>query len=68
MEKNPYLEINMLYIHPCKHAEAMLYLYKKAKINGKEITHKDYMILFFKFLSSIMPTIPFDLTFDYNFN
>lgn len=29
----------MVYIHPCRHAEAMLYLYKKALDNNHKITH-----------------------------
>ena len=63
-EYNPYVGIEMVYIHPCRHAEAMLYLYNRAKENGNELSHKQYMILFFKFLSTVMPTVPFDFTED----
>lgn len=56
-EYNPYVDVEMVYIHPCRHAEAMLYLYNKAVEHNNELTPKHYMLLFFKFIGSIMPTI-----------
>jgi hypothetical protein len=43
-------------IHPCKHAEVMRRLVARL---GQDVEVKDYLILFIKFIASVIPTIEY---------
>ena len=43
-------------IHPCKHAQVM------QRINTKGVRVDQYLVLFLKFISSVLPTIEYDNT------
>lgn len=63
LETFPYSKQSMVSIHPCKHAETM-----KSFIGRTNITQKDYMFVFLKFISSVLPTINYDFTGSVNFS
>lgn len=44
-------------IHPCKHADVMKKLVKELSEAGGEINVEQYLIIFIKFIASIVPTI-----------
>ncbi len=48
-------------IHPCKHAEVMKKLVGQMADSGVEVTVGQYLILFIKFIASIIPTIEYAL-------
>lgn len=57
-------------IHPCQHADTMLELMKRYVMDADEeggerrdFKLEQYMILFLKFLSSVIPTIEYDFTY-----
>uniref|UniRef100_A0A061R5M9 Autophagy-related protein 3 n=1 Tax=Tetraselmis sp. GSL018 TaxID=582737 RepID=A0A061R5M9_9CHLO len=55
-------EIRAASIHPCKHAEVMKKLVDLLGEQGREIGVEQYLILFLKFIASIVPTIEYDYT------
>jgi ubiquitin-like-conjugating enzyme ATG3 len=62
-EFHPHLNTYMATIHPCKHADTLKFLTQSMLENGasKESIHADNSILIFlKFMGSVIPTIPFD--------
>lgn len=60
----PYLECRMLTIHPCKHSDVLKRFNEQAKAKGKAIKPYQSLVVFLKFMSSIMPTIRYDQTLD----
>jgi len=50
-------------IHPCKHAVVMHKLCAELANGGREVTSEQYMFLFLKFISCVIPTIEYDYTF-----
>jgi ubiquitin-like-conjugating enzyme ATG3 len=62
-EYHPHLNIYMATIHPCRHADTLKLLTQQMLENGatKEQIHADNAILIFlKFMGSVIPTISFD--------
>jgi len=49
-------------IHPCKHSEVMKRFMDRLEESGKTLTVNQYMFLFLKFLSAVIPTIEYDWT------
>lgn len=49
-------------IHPCRHAEVMKKLMDAAAEGGNEINVRVYMVIFLKFVQSVIPTIDYDFT------
>ena len=62
-DPHPHLGIKCAYIHPCKHAPVMKTLSDMAREGGRAITVESYLILFLKFIASVVPTIEYDYTF-----
>ena len=54
----------MLTIHPCKHSDVMKRFVEESKSKGKKIKPHMYLIIFLKFMSSVMPTIHYDQSID----
>jgi len=53
-------------LHPCKHASVMHKLTSEQIASGKECRPDQYLVLFLKFISSVIPTIEYDYTFSAN--
>jgi len=66
VENHPHLRnVVCVSIHPCKHAEVMKAIIDRMKSNGQETVRVDqYIFLFLKFLSAVIPTIQYDHTND----
>lgn len=63
MEPHPHLEQGLFAsIHPCKHAEVMQKLCEQLSSAGREFRVDQYMFLFLKFISTMIPTIDYDYT------
>ncbi|KAI9249893.1 autophagocytosis protein [Sporodiniella umbellata] len=65
IETHPHLSLHLASIHPCKHAEVMKKIIERMAHNDREeegLRVDQYLILFLKFLSSVVPTIDYDHT------
>ena len=60
----PQLDCRLLTIHPCHHAGVMRRFVEEAKSKGKKIKPHMALIIFLKFMSSVMPTVSYDQSLD----
>ena len=63
MEPHPHLGPAMASIHPCRHADLMKKFIQMAEDGGRaqiEVCH--ILIIFLKFVQSVIPTIQYDFT------
>jgi len=58
----PHSSVVAASIHPCKHAPVMMKLGAMAEAGGKEFRVENYLILFLKFIASVVPSIEYDYT------
>ncbi|GFR52351.1 hypothetical protein Agub_g14903 [Astrephomene gubernaculifera] len=49
-------------IHPCRHADVMKRLVDRLVEAGREFRVEQYLVLFLKFIASVVPTIQYDYT------
>ena len=63
-EYHPHLPILLVSLHPCWHGEVMKKLIKQYRDNNKSVSIDYYMFIFLKFISSVLPNINYDKTFD----
>lgn len=61
-EAHPHLKVPHTSVHPCKHAEVMMRICAQMREGKKFITVNQYLLLFLKFIASVMPTIEYDYT------
>ena len=54
----------MVTVHPCKHSDVLKNFVSDAKGHGKKIKSHQSLMIFLKFMCSVMPTICFDSTVD----
>ncbi|KAF2077852.1 hypothetical protein CYY_000814 [Polysphondylium violaceum] len=66
IDSHPHLGISFAYIHPCRHAAVMKKLIDKQSENGKEPRVDQYLFLFLKFISVVIPTIEYDFTLEFD--
>ncbi|XP_050529385.1 ubiquitin-like-conjugating enzyme ATG3 [Daktulosphaira vitifoliae] len=67
MESHPHFSgPPMASIHPCKHAEIMKKLILTVTEGGKDLGVHLYLIIFLKFVQSVIPTIDYDYTQNIN--
>ncbi|GJJ75804.1 ubiquitin-like-conjugating enzyme ATG3 [Entomortierella parvispora] len=65
IETHPHLNMSLASIHPCRHGAVMKKIIEKvANDEGKEepVRVDQYLIIFLKFMSSVVPTIDYDNT------
>ncbi|KAJ1987724.1 E2-like enzyme [Coemansia spiralis] len=63
IETHPHLGVQQASIHPCKHAHVMKRIIERAVEGGRrEIRVDQYLVIFLKFMSSVLPTIEYDYT------
>lgn len=58
IEPHPFLPLSTASIHPCKHAPVMKIMIQQYE----SLQIKQYIVLFLKFMSSVVPTIEYDYT------
>jgi len=51
-------------VHPCKHSDVLKNFVDEAKKHGKKIKSHQALMIFLKFMSSVMPTVCFDSSID----
>ncbi|TPX33315.1 hypothetical protein SmJEL517_g03711 [Synchytrium microbalum] len=64
IETHPHENISMASVHPCRHANVMKRIIDHLVDEGKEseLRVDQYLLLFLKFMSSVLPTIDYDYT------
>lgn len=62
IEDFAHLDAAMASVHPCRHAAVMHKILQQYRDAGKDIRVDQYMIVFLKFISSILPTVDYDYT------
>jgi ubiquitin-like-conjugating enzyme ATG3 len=76
IENHPHLNLSHASIHPCKHADVMVSLLKliflkkkmidRLQSEGQYVRVDLYLFIFLKFISSVIPTIDYDFTVQFN--
>lgn len=61
IDPHPHLTLSLASIHPCKHADVM----RKFIANTKDVRADQYMVLFLKFIGTVVPTIEYDYTMSF---
>jgi ubiquitin-like-conjugating enzyme ATG3 len=61
VDAHPYLSTQSAYIHPCKHADVMKLMLERMVAHGKTPRVDHYLFVFLKFMSSVIPTIEYDI-------
>ncbi|KAJ3207183.1 E2-like enzyme [Dinochytrium kinnereticum] len=64
IEAHPHENLSLASIHPCKHGNVMKRLIDQISESGKEneLRVDQYLLLFLKFMSSVLPTMEYDYT------
>eukprot|EP00123_Amoebidium_parasiticum_P015362 comp22926_c0_seq1/m.36308 comp22926_c0_seq1/g.36308 ORF comp22926_c0_seq1/g.36308 comp22926_c0_seq1/m.36308 type:complete len:294 (-) comp22926_c0_seq1:184-1065(-) len=70
MEAHPHLSVTMASIHPCRHSNVMKRIIDNLASETKEdelLVHM-YLMIFLKFVQSVIPTIEYDYTREFSMN
>ncbi|KAK9872965.1 hypothetical protein WA026_020313 [Henosepilachna vigintioctopunctata] len=63
MEAHPHLSVpKMASVHPCRHADVMKNIIATVTEGGRELGVHMYLIIFLKFMQSVIPTVEYDFT------
>ncbi|XP_013135942.1 PREDICTED: ubiquitin-like-conjugating enzyme ATG3 [Papilio polytes] len=69
MEAHPHLSgPTMASVHPCRHAEVMKKIIETVTESGGAMAVHAYLIVFLKFVQSVIPTIEYDFTQNFAMN
>nr|XP_043615278.1 autophagy-related protein 3 [Erigeron canadensis] len=66
IEDHPHLPGKHASVHPCKHAAVMKKLIEPLIAGGLEPQVDKYLFLFLKFVATVIPTIEYDYTMDFD--
>lgn len=67
LESHPHLSVpKMASVHPCRHADVMKSIIQTVMDGGGELGVYMYLIIFLKFMQSVIPTIEYDFTQNFN--
>ena len=64
IEKHPNLGVKAISIHPCRHSALIKKFIDNFEKSGRKLDVEKSILLFLKFLSSVVPTIKYDFTID----
>eukprot|EP01120_Amphizonella_sp_Union-15-10_P008258 TRINITY_DN2935_c0_g1_i1.p1 TRINITY_DN2935_c0_g1~~TRINITY_DN2935_c0_g1_i1.p1 ORF type:complete len:294 (+),score=69.55 TRINITY_DN2935_c0_g1_i1:34-915(+) len=64
LDTHPHLGVSCAFIHPCRHASVMKTMVQKSIDAGKQPRVDQYLFLFLKFLSAVIPSIEYDYTIE----
>lgn len=68
MERFPFIEgITMPTVHPCRHANVLKSMSDAMRENGQKVGGQMALLIFLKFITSVIPTVEFDFTGDLHF-
>ena len=62
IEVHPHEDVTLASIHPCRHANVMKRIIDHLDDAGSELRVDHYLLIFLKFLSSVLPTMEYDYT------
>jgi len=62
VESHPHTGVICASIHPCRHSEVMKRFISRLEESGKHLNVDQYLFLFLKFMSAVIPTIEYDYT------
>jgi len=63
MDAHPHLPVGLMAsVHPCRHADIMKKIIQTVEEGGKELGVHMYLIIFLKFVQTVIPTIEYDFT------
>jgi len=62
VESHPHAGVICASIHPCRHSEVMKRFISRLEESGKHLNVDQYLFLFLKFMSAVIPTIEYDYT------
>ncbi|CAH0556665.1 unnamed protein product [Brassicogethes aeneus] len=69
METHPHLSVpKIASVHPCRHAQVMKSIIETVTEGGGELGVHMYLIIFLKFMQSVIPTIEYDYTQNFSMN
>ncbi|XP_060822911.1 ubiquitin-like-conjugating enzyme ATG3 [Bombus pascuorum] len=69
MEAHPHIPGPLMAsVHPCRHAEVMKKIIETVMEGGRELGVHMYLIIFLKFVQSVIPTIEYDYTQNFMLN
>jgi len=64
IDAHPHVGLPCAYIHPCRHASVMKKIVHRLLENGKTPRVDQYLFIFLKFISAVIPTIEYDFTIE----
>lgn len=67
IENHPHTDLKCINVHPCHHAELIKKMIDNMELAGKKMDVEIIIVLFLKFLHSIVPTIQYDFTMSVEF-
>jgi ubiquitin-like-conjugating enzyme ATG3 len=67
IEEQPCTGIRNISVHPCRHSLLLKKMIKDFQNSGKKLEIDKSILLFLKFLQSVVPTVQYDLTMDISF-
>lgn len=67
IEVNPRTGINSISVHPCRHSMLLKKMIENFERAGKKLEVYMSILIFLKFLHSVVPTIQYDFTMDLDF-
>eukprot|EP01136_Pigoraptor_vietnamica_P001141 Opistho-1_new@27379 len=67
IESHPHLSLSLPSIHPCRHSNVMKKIIENVAMSGKELGVHMYLLIFLKFVQSVIPTIEYDYTREFSF-
>lgn len=66
IEQHPHTGVSCVMLHPCKHANVLKIFCDTIKEGGGNVGPHLAILLFLKFLGSVIPTIQYDYTLEIN--
>ena len=67
IEDHPHVKSRCVSIHPCRHAQLLKRMQDNFALAGKKLDVSFSLVVFLKFISSVVPTIDYDFTLDVDF-
>ena len=67
IEPHPHTGIRNISVHPCRHSMLLKKMIENFENAGKKLEIYMSILIFLKFLHSVVPTIQYDFTMDINF-
>jgi ubiquitin-like-conjugating enzyme ATG3 len=67
IEPHPHTGVRNISVHPCRHSMLLKKMIENFENAGKKLEIYMSILIFLKFLHSVVPTIQYDFTMDINF-